>query len=313
VPATLCAGIAMLCLFVWIEKRQGLNALMPLVMFQHRNFQCGALISFLQGATSLPLVNYWPLYFQNVYQDSPVISGLRLLPGEAALLGTAVGCSILLSKKVKYHLWPATGSIIELVGFIVICTLYTAQAKLPFWLQCVALTTSCLGLGLISPTINLLCTNSVSQRMLAAAESTCSFIRFLGSAAALAILSTSFNVEYQSKVKSVWSDAPMDAIDNTDAIIEHVGLNEFEHVYAQAFQFILYISAGFAGMKLLASPFVTYKPLRETVHDDDDDATTASTENSQSPDGLDSSLASDCVSIGTVELQRRAAGPQPSS
>ena len=265
VICTLILGAALIVLFILVENRAGLNALMPLGMFKSRNFRAGAMLSFWQGATALPFVNWYPLYWQNVYQDSALISGLRLLPAEAAILGSAVIGAILLSKNVKYALWPITGSLLELTGAVITAAVFTPH--MPYWLQCICLIISCIGLGIISPVINLMCTNAVPQSQLAAAETTVSFVRFLGSAAGLAILSAAFNTTYLNKLRVVYPSAPPDAINELSTITQTIGVDVEETVYGESFVFIIYVSIVFAGLKVITAPWVKYQPLRDQLND----------------------------------------------
>jgi len=40
--------------------------------------------------------------------------------------------------------------------------------------------------------------------------------------------------------------------------------------YGEAFIFLVYVTVGFTALKFVTTPFVKYKPVRDTIQDDDD-------------------------------------------
>ncbi|QTJ69419.1 MFS transporter [Rhodococcus sp. ZPP] len=73
-------GVALLLIFVLIERRRGDSAMLDLSLFRNRTFLGLSLATFLSNATSLAAIFLMVSYRQNVLGHSALVAGLQLLP-----------------------------------------------------------------------------------------------------------------------------------------------------------------------------------------------------------------------------------------
>jgi EmrB/QacA subfamily drug resistance transporter len=80
VVASLLAGVALLILFVVIERRRGLRAMMPLSLFRSRTFAGANLLTLFLYAALSGLMFFLPFNLIQVQGYSPTAAGASLLP-----------------------------------------------------------------------------------------------------------------------------------------------------------------------------------------------------------------------------------------
>ena len=86
----LVGGIATFALFLVWEYRQGDTAMIPIAMLKEKIiWSAGATLFFLLGAI-VTAEYYLAMYFQTVHGDSPLMSGVHILPTTLGLLMAAV-------------------------------------------------------------------------------------------------------------------------------------------------------------------------------------------------------------------------------
>jgi len=77
-------GVAM-ALFIFIEKRAGQGAMIPLASIYQRKVICAGAVAFFSSGGNLLIAYYLPIWFQVVQNASPTMGGIRLLPTIGAL------------------------------------------------------------------------------------------------------------------------------------------------------------------------------------------------------------------------------------
>jgi len=91
--------------FLWWEHRCGDNALLPFSMLRMRViYSASATMFFFMGAM-LTAYYYLPIYFQAVKGDSPLMSGVHILPSIISQVIVTMSTGTL-SKFVSVHLFP---------------------------------------------------------------------------------------------------------------------------------------------------------------------------------------------------------------
>lgn len=88
------SGGAFIIFLLW-EYRQGDKAMIPLSMVVQRTVWTSCLFMIGLFGTVLSLSYYLPIYFQAVRNDSPIMSGVSLLPMMVSQVICAVGSGIL--------------------------------------------------------------------------------------------------------------------------------------------------------------------------------------------------------------------------
>ncbi|HYT86845.1 MAG TPA: MDR family MFS transporter, partial [Burkholderiales bacterium] len=99
------AGVALLALFVWQERRAA-EPLLPLTLFRSSVFDVANAMGFTIGMAMFGAIVFIPLYLQLVYGASPTSSGLRLLPLMAGLLVAAIASGRAISRIGRYKIFP---------------------------------------------------------------------------------------------------------------------------------------------------------------------------------------------------------------
>ncbi len=137
----LLAGAAVtFCLFIAWERRQGDEAMVPFTMLKHRVIWSAAMTMFFSLSSTLVADFYIAIYFQAILNDSPLMSGVHMLP---VTLGMVLFTMIsgVLSKSVCFTIVaPCANGVhfaVSVVGYY-----------LPFIL--VGAATSAVGYGLLS-------------------------------------------------------------------------------------------------------------------------------------------------------------------
>lgn len=116
----LVGGGATFAVFLIWEWRQGDNAMVPLAMIKHRVIWSAATTMFFSLSSVLVADFYIAIYFQAIHNDTPIMSGVHMLP---ITLGIVLFTMIsgTLSKPLP-------------VVILYFCTLPVANTKkFPFW------------------------------------------------------------------------------------------------------------------------------------------------------------------------------------
>ncbi|KAF6806401.1 MFS multidrug transporter [Colletotrichum musicola] len=80
VVGLLCGFGAAAILFIGWEYRAGPNALIPLELFLNRVLTCGALMNLCASGLTYIATYFIPIFFQSILGDSPMESGIHMLP-----------------------------------------------------------------------------------------------------------------------------------------------------------------------------------------------------------------------------------------
>jgi EmrB/QacA subfamily drug resistance transporter len=123
-PRTIVAtllGLALVAGFVWHAIRRGKDALIDLTLFTRRGFAVGAATNFVLGLALFGALILLPLYYQLVRRESPLDTGLLLVPQG---LGAAVAMPAAgwLTDRYGARLVVPVGMIVALAGTLVFLT-----------------------------------------------------------------------------------------------------------------------------------------------------------------------------------------------
>ena len=191
------AGVALLALFVWQERRAA-EPLLPLTLFRSSVFNVANGMGFTIGMAMFGAIIFIPLYLQLVYGASPTSSGLRLLPLMAGLLVAAIASGRAISRIGRYKIFPIAGTAILVVGMYLLSRLSVDTAP---WLASVYMLVVGVGIGLAMQVLVLVVQNDARPEEIGVATSTATFFRSVGGSFGVAIFGAIFASRLATQIK----------------------------------------------------------------------------------------------------------------
>ena len=110
-------GLVTIVLFFLNEWKVAIYPVMPLRLFKHRSNVAALLVCFCHGAVFISGAYFLPLYFQAVFQATPIMSGVYLFPYVLSMSFTSMFVGIFI-KKTGHYLPPIWfGMVFLTLGF----------------------------------------------------------------------------------------------------------------------------------------------------------------------------------------------------
>ncbi|WP_026422867.1 MDR family MFS transporter [Actinokineospora inagensis] len=200
-------GVVGLGAFLFVEKRMGDAALLPLRLFRGRTFALTNVVNFVMGVGMFGMMMSLPLYLQIVKGATPTESGLMTLPMTFGILVAATGSGQIISRTGRYRVFPiiglaATTAALFLFGQIGVDT--------PVWQTMLVMVLAGAGLGLCMQTLILAIQNDVPVKDMGVATSSATFFRSIGGTVGTAVfLSILFSV-VGGRISDAFSSARSD-------------------------------------------------------------------------------------------------------
>jgi EmrB/QacA subfamily drug resistance transporter len=197
-------GAVGLVAFLFVERRYGDEALLPLRLFQGRTFSVAVATSFLIGMAMFGGILLLPLYLQVVKGASPTRAGLEILP---LVLGMMVGSIVAgqtITRTGRYKFFPVIGGALIIVAMVLFSQL-TADTSLPR----VFLPMVLMGLGLggsMQPMVTA-AQNAASPREIGVATSSVTFFRSMGGTIGAAVFLSILFSRLPDKIQSAYAAA----------------------------------------------------------------------------------------------------------
>jgi EmrB/QacA subfamily drug resistance transporter len=200
-------GVSGLGLFVWIQRRMGDDALLPLHLFRSKTFSVAAAQVTVVGMAMFGGLAAIPLYLQIVKGASPTESGLLLLPLVAGMMTASLGSGRMIARTGRYKRFPVIGSVLMLAGMLLMTQLH---ADTPLWQADIYMLVFGFGLGMNMQSLVLAMQNSVDAKNMGVASAASTFFRSiggtLGTAVFLSILFTRAGTEIGSRYAAAGND-----------------------------------------------------------------------------------------------------------
>jgi EmrB/QacA subfamily drug resistance transporter len=184
-PAPLAAaGVALLALFVWIEKRAP-EPLLPIKLFSQRLMVVVSALGALVGATMFCVVTYLPLYVQGVLLGSPTAAGGVLTPMVVAW-PIAAALSGRYIPRFGFRRFVVAGAAVAMLAALAMALSVQYRLALPAIYATSAVFGA--GLGLINTSLIIAVQTSVSWQERGVATASTMFFRTTGGTLAVGIL-----------------------------------------------------------------------------------------------------------------------------
>lgn len=129
--------------FVLVERRAS-EPILPLTLFNIRNFQVANSMNFLIGMTMFGTIAFIPTYLQVVKHLEPARSGLFLLPMMLGLIGTSVLAGRFMSRTGRYKRLPTLSTALLGVAALL---LSTVDPDTSLWMIALCLFMTGIGIG----------------------------------------------------------------------------------------------------------------------------------------------------------------------
>jgi EmrB/QacA subfamily drug resistance transporter len=197
------AGVVLLALFVWQERRAA-EPLLPLTLFRSSVFDVANAMGFTIGMAMFGAIVFIPLYLQLVYGASPTSSGLRLLPLMAGLLVAAIASGRAISRIGRYKIFPIAGTAILVVGMYLLSRLAVGTAP---WVASLYMLVVGVGIGLVMQVLVLVVQNDARPEEIGVATSTATFFRSVGGSFGVAIFGAIFASRLATQIKHLPASA----------------------------------------------------------------------------------------------------------
>ncbi|HEX4009660.1 MAG TPA: MFS transporter [Solirubrobacteraceae bacterium] len=185
--ATLAIGVALLGLFVAIERRIA-HPLMPMRVLADRNRAASFLAMLLSAAAMFGVFLFLTYYMQQTRGYSPVTTGLAFLPMTAVIMVTAVIATTRLRARFGARALVTTGMALGAAGMVLLTGIGLTSAYLTTILP--ALLVMGLGLGLVFSTAMNSATLGVAPSDAGVASATVNASQQVGGSLGTALLST---------------------------------------------------------------------------------------------------------------------------
>ena len=192
---TAAAGITA---FIFIEKKMGDSALIPLKLFKQQTFARTQILGFIIGIGMFGGMITLPLILQVVYGADPTQAGLLMLPMVAGLMTASIVSGRLMSKTGHYRVFFNLGSGLLLVGYTYL--LLVMQADTPIWIVSVGMVIIGLGLGQLMQTTTVATQNAVDGKNIGVATGSITFFRQMGGTFGVAVFMSILFSQLTSKV-----------------------------------------------------------------------------------------------------------------
>ena len=179
------AGVAGIVSFIFIEKKMGDAALIPLHIFRNKTFARTQVLGFIIGMGMFGGMIIIPLIIQVVYGVSPTLTGLMMLPMVLGMMTATITAGRVTAKTGKYRFFFNTGTATLFFGYLYMVLMLKADT--PLWIVAIGMIMVGLGLGQLMQTTMVASQNAVEARNIGVATSTTTFFRQMGGTLGVAV------------------------------------------------------------------------------------------------------------------------------
>jgi EmrB/QacA subfamily drug resistance transporter len=197
-------GVVLTLLFLVVEHRAE-EPVIPLRLFRVRVFTAASAIGFVVGFAMFGALTFLPLFFQNVKNVSPTLSGLRLFPLMLGLLGSSIVSGRLVSRWGRYKIFPIVGGVLMTLGVYLMSLVGIHTGA---WTTAGYMLVFGVGLGLVMQVLVVAVQNAVSYKDLGVATSNAVFFRMIGGSFGTAVFGAIYANVLSSKLRPVIASLP---------------------------------------------------------------------------------------------------------
>ncbi|OQE46599.1 hypothetical protein PENCOP_c001G06091 [Penicillium coprophilum] len=260
------AGVTFVVFLVW-EWHQGDDAMVPLAMLKHRIIWSAAMTMFFSLSSVLVADFYIAIYLQVIHDDTPLMSGVHMLPITIGIVISTMVSGTLISILGYYLPFLLVGGAISSIGYGLLSTL-SVTTPVAKWIGYQILYGAGSGGTTAAPYIAV--QNLVAPEQISLAMAIIIFWQNIGAAisliAANAIFSNSLRFELQKRAAkiSVSSDAIIEAgVRSIRDLVSGSELTAVLAAYAKSIDKVMYLGIAVSISVLVFSPGLGWKDIRK--------------------------------------------------
>jgi len=261
-------GLILLGLAVWVESRAK-EPIIPLSIFRNRTVTLTIVASVLVGVAMFGGTVFLSQYFQFSLGKSPTVAGLMSLPMIFGLLVSSTVAGQLITKYGKWKAYLVWGSIIMVVGMLLLSRISADTSVLMVSVFMVVLG---VGVGMLMQNLVLAAQNDVPAAELGAATSSLTFFRSMGGAIGVSALgavlanrvTTLLFTERFPQAAAGGGTTEVPDVRSLPPQIQAI----IADVYGQATAELFLVGAPIAALAVIAVLFIKEKPLHTLSGDE---------------------------------------------
>jgi len=191
VIAAYVIGVFGITTFIWVEKKMGDDAILPLHLFKSSTFSLTTLLGVIIGIGMFGGMISLPLVLQIVYGATPTEAGYLMIPMVMGLMTASIVSGRITGKTGKYKIFMIVGTACMAVAYVYLSTL---SYQWQIWQISIGMVLMGLGLGQMMQTLTIASQNAVEAKDIGVATSSSTFFRQMGGTLGVAVfLSILFN------------------------------------------------------------------------------------------------------------------------
>ncbi|GES28110.1 MFS transporter [Streptomyces angustmyceticus] len=198
-------GVVGIIAWIFVERRIGDDALIPMRLFRNGTFSKTSLLSVLIGMGMFGGMLMIPQYLQLVKGASPTKSGLEMLPLMAGMFIASIASGQITAKTGRYKIFPIIGTALMIAAMLLFH--FRVQWDTPLWETMIYMLVFGLGLGGCMQTLVLAVQNAVPPRDMGVATASSTFFRQMGATAGTAIFLSVLFSTVGDKISAAFKDA----------------------------------------------------------------------------------------------------------
>ncbi|MFD4183465.1 MDR family MFS transporter [Rhodococcus sp. NPDC058514] len=260
-------GLLLLIATIIVESKAK-SPIIPLKIVTERTTALAIISSVAVGVGLFGATTFLGQYFQTARGHTPTEAGLLTIPMVFGMLVGTVGSGLLITKFGKWKAFVVTGSILQLVGFLLLSTI---DHETQMWLIGLMIALLGLGTGMLMQNVVLAVQNTVSVHDIGAASSVVAFFRTFGGAIGVSVLGSVLATRVTDLTAEGFAKLGIDTHTpggggnlNLTALPAPVQ-DVIRVAYGDATGRIFLIAAAVAVVTVIAVVFLPNKPLRTTI------------------------------------------------
>ncbi|KAI9298434.1 MFS general substrate transporter [Neoconidiobolus thromboides FSU 785] len=220
-------------------------------------------VTFSISAVFFAIIIYMPLYFQLYYHESARLSTIGILPLISGLIIFAIGSSAFILKTKIYHPLTILGTIVGLVGIILLGIFMSNEiTRVQFYIFSAILGA---GIGLCVETCLIASQAAVDKKDVAITTSLIEFVFYFGGIIGIAVLGAVYQNVTTNSLLKYSSEVDLSQLSKNTSYISSLSpelIQKIKGCYVDGFKYFFFTGVPFLALGLISSLFLQHIPLR---------------------------------------------------